>query len=116
MVVPYDDSILYVEPIYLQATQSKLPELKRVIVAIGDQVIMAPSLYDGINALSDNGFNIAKSTTQSADEPKKINNYLTKKIVDTYSKLKETLKNANWKEFGEQFNELDRLIQSLSKE
>ena len=31
MVVPIEDSLIYVEPIYLQATQSTFPELKRVI-------------------------------------------------------------------------------------
>ena len=34
MVVPIEQSLLYVEPIYLQATESKLPELKRVITSI----------------------------------------------------------------------------------
>ena len=39
MVVPVKDSLIYVEPIYLQATQSKLPELKRVIFSYGDRVV-----------------------------------------------------------------------------
>ncbi len=116
MVIPYDNSILYVEPIYLQATQSKLPELKRVIVAIGDQVIMSPSIYDGIDALSNGVFSIKKSSPATTTSPSSSNKNLTKKIIETYSKLKETLKNANWKAFGEEFNELDELIQTLSKE
>lgn len=116
MVIPYDDSILYVEPIYLQATQSKLPELKRVIVAIGDQVIMSPSIYDGINALSDSSFQSKPTESVPASKLSSINKQLTKKIVDTYSKVKATLKEADWKSFGEQLDELDQLIQRLSKE
>ncbi len=116
MVIPYDNSILYVEPIYLQATQGKLPEIKKVIVAIGDQVIMAPSIYDGINSLTESNFNISSKIASIPTKTKPKKNNLTEKIVDTYSKLKETLKEANWKAFGERFNELDELIQSLSKE
>ena len=56
MVIPYKNSILYVEPIYLQATQSKLPELKRVIVAFGDKVTMSPSIYEGIATLTKGDF------------------------------------------------------------
>lgn len=44
MVVPIKDSLIYVEPIYLQATQSRLPELKRVIFAYHDEVVMAETL------------------------------------------------------------------------
>ena len=47
MVIPYENSVFYVEPIYLQATQSKLPELKRVILAAGDKVTMSPTLEEG---------------------------------------------------------------------
>lgn len=44
LVIPVKESILYVEPLYLQATNNKLPELKRVIVAYGNQVVMEETL------------------------------------------------------------------------
>ena len=36
-VVPIEDSLLYIEPVYLEATNSSIPEVKRVIVAYGAQ-------------------------------------------------------------------------------
>ncbi|MHB9145974.1 MAG: UPF0182 family membrane protein [Symbiobacteriia bacterium] len=48
LVVPVQNSVLYVEPLYLQATSNKLPELKRVIVAYADQVVMQPSLGEAL--------------------------------------------------------------------
>jgi hypothetical protein len=36
--------ILYVSPLYLRAEQGQLPELKRVIAAYGDQVVMKETL------------------------------------------------------------------------
>lgn len=44
LVIPVQQSILYVEPIYLQSEQSQMPELKRVVVAFRDRVIMEATL------------------------------------------------------------------------
>jgi len=44
LVVPVADALLYVEPLYLQASGSALPELKRVIVAYGTRIAMEPTL------------------------------------------------------------------------
>ena len=48
-VIPIDDSLLYVEPIYLEsATETSLPEVKRVIVAYKDQISYAPTLSEAL--------------------------------------------------------------------
>ncbi|MBN1458051.1 MAG: UPF0182 family protein, partial [Armatimonadetes bacterium] len=45
LVIPLDSTILYVEPLYLQASQSKIPELKQIVLARGDgHVSMQPTL------------------------------------------------------------------------
>ncbi len=44
LVIPTNGSVLYVEPLYLQAASGKIPELKRVILATSDRVIMAENL------------------------------------------------------------------------
>ena len=51
LVIPIGASTLYVEPIYLQAETSKMPELIRVVVASGNRVIMEPTLEDGLAKL-----------------------------------------------------------------
>jgi uncharacterized membrane protein (UPF0182 family) len=48
LVVPMADSLLYIEPLYLQAEGSALPELKRVIVAYGSQIAMEPTLEQAV--------------------------------------------------------------------
>ena len=114
MVIPYDSSILYVEPIYLQATQSKLPELKRVIVAMGDQLTMASSIDDGIQWLTkDTPYQERPPSPESTDDHA---NDLTKKIIQIYSKAKRALTDADWVTFGQQFDQLDQLIKRLRKE
>ncbi|MFQ5577102.1 MAG: UPF0182 family protein [Anaerolineae bacterium] len=51
LVLPMGNALLYVEPIYLQAESGRIPELKRVILSSGDQVIMANTLADGLAQL-----------------------------------------------------------------
>ena len=116
MVIPYKNSILYVEPIYLQATQSKLPELKRVIVAFGDKVTMSPSIYEGIATLTKGDFQKKSTVKLSSTPATNSSKELTKKIIDTYSKVKETLKKSDWASFGKAFESLDQLMDRLKKE
>ena len=51
LVVPIENSILYVSPLYLRAKTGQLPELKRVIAAYGDRVVMEETLAGALAAL-----------------------------------------------------------------
>ncbi|WP_242041814.1 UPF0182 family protein [Alkalinema sp. FACHB-956] len=51
LVIPIEQSLLYVEPLYLEATQNSLPTLVRVIVAYENQIVMAPTLDQALAAL-----------------------------------------------------------------
>jgi uncharacterized membrane protein (UPF0182 family) len=46
-----NNSILYVQPIYMIATKTKMPELTRVIVSIGNQVVMDTTLWSAFSKL-----------------------------------------------------------------
>ena len=51
LVIPLGETILYVEPIYLQAADVPLPEMKRVILATAKRVVMEPSLDAALDSL-----------------------------------------------------------------
>jgi uncharacterized membrane protein (UPF0182 family) len=51
IVIPIGDSILYVEPIYLQAEQGRLPEMRRVVLASGNRVVMEQTVDAAMAAL-----------------------------------------------------------------
>ena len=55
LVIPIENSILYVSPLYLRAAQGQLPELKRVIAAYGDHVVMKETLAEALSALFETG-------------------------------------------------------------
>ena len=52
LIIPVAQSLLYVEPLYLAATSpGALPELRRVIVSMGDRVVMKKTLASALEAL-----------------------------------------------------------------
>jgi uncharacterized protein len=51
LIVPIEQSLLYVEPIYLEATQNQLPTLVRVIVAYENRIVMAQNLQQALTAI-----------------------------------------------------------------
>ena len=51
LVIPIGEALLYAEPIYLQAESLAFPELKRVVLATNERVVMAPTLNDAVDAL-----------------------------------------------------------------
>jgi len=51
LVIPVGDAIIYVEPLYLQSEALAFPELKKVILADGSNVVMADSVGRGLAML-----------------------------------------------------------------
>ena len=51
MVIPIEESLIYVRPLYLRASGGRIPELTRVIVAYENQIVMEETLEDGSPAL-----------------------------------------------------------------
>src|ERR1700723_1539327 len=51
VLIPIENSFLYVVPLYLQAEGTSFPQLKRVIAIAGDNVVMEPTLDEALTAL-----------------------------------------------------------------
>jgi uncharacterized membrane protein (UPF0182 family) len=56
IVLPIEDTFLYVEPIYIQSSQARMPQLKKVVVAMGNTIIYRDT-YE--QAMADLGVNMA---------------------------------------------------------
>ena len=55
LVLPVGDTFLYVSPIYLQATQARMPQLKKVVLAVGNRLIYADTYEQALAQLSGGG-------------------------------------------------------------
>ena len=66
LVIPIEESLLYVRPLYLRAAGGKIPELKRVIVAYQNQIVMDETLDAAIGKIFGRG---AAPRPAGAEEP-----------------------------------------------
>jgi hypothetical protein len=51
IILPIGNSILYVQPVYMVSTKTRIPELTRVIVSIGNEVVMDKTLWSAFKRL-----------------------------------------------------------------
>ncbi len=123
LVVPVQNAVLYVEPLYLAAEGgSSIPELKRVIVAYSDQAVMEPSLEDALNAIfSGNRSGTAEAassgatpTTASASTgvPASIEN-LIRQANQHYEAAQQDLRQGNWAGYGQEIQKLGEILKQM---
>ena len=65
MVIPIEESLIYVRPLYLRAQTGRIPELTRVIVAYQNRIVMEPTLDQAIARL----FGQSRSRCRAAARP-----------------------------------------------
>ena len=69
LVLPIGDSLLYVEPLYLRAENGQIPELKRVILAAGDTIVMRETLAEALEALFEEQGDVVPVTAEPETAP-----------------------------------------------
>ena len=110
-VIPIEDSILYVSPLYLRAEKGQIPELKRVMAAYGDQVVMEQTLPEALAALFKSGGQTASMPSSSpTDEAGASEADPVREALSLYHRAMDRLKAGDWVGFGA---EMDRLREVL---
>lgn len=121
-IVPIEDSLLYIEPVYLEATNSSIPEVKRVIVAYGDRIAYEATLTEALNSMFGEGS--AAESPGSEEEEQKEGGQKTEAMSQTeiianaqeaFNKAQEAQQNGNWAKYGEYLNELEQYLTMLSE-
>jgi len=104
VVIPIDNSFLYVEPVYLIAEGINVPQLKRIIVIQGDKVVMEPTLELALQAV----FGAAKPEMPTVSAPAQSNDLIRAK--QAYDKAQQALEQGKWQEFGNAMEELKNIL------
>ncbi|RMF06829.1 UPF0182 family protein, partial [Candidatus Woesearchaeota archaeon] len=111
LVIPVGESILYVEPLYIQAERSQMPELKRVIVSDGKKVVMEESFEKALSTL----LGSASGSTETGAPPEEITEESAEKNVSdalsAYLKAKQAIARGDWVSFGRAMDELGRILE-----
>jgi len=69
LVLPVDNTFLYVEPIYLQSSQARMPQLKKVVVASGNDLVYRNTYQEAIAALTGAKLEAAQPVPGTAERP-----------------------------------------------
>jgi uncharacterized membrane protein (UPF0182 family) len=116
LVIPIENSILYVSPLYLRAQQGQLPELKRVIAAYGDRVVMKETLAEALSSLfTETGPENVAPNPETATLPAAAGVDRAREALDHYNKALERLKSGDWTGFGTQLDVVRELLEQMSR-
>ena len=128
-VIPINTSVLYVEPVYLEAQNSSIPEVKRIIMAYKDQIAYGETLADCIITLF--GYDINADSETKPDDSSIINPddgeeeggetpeamtqaELIAKAQEAFNKAQEAQQQGNWAAYGTYLEQLEDYLNQLA--
>jgi len=126
LVLPVGDSILYVEPVFLEADQSELPELARVIVGFHEKVVMEPTLEEALISLfgsrepskpEETGTQPGTPGAEPGDPvaPPATIPELAAKAQALFEQAREKMQQGDWAGYGKVLDELEKALQDLNR-
>jgi hypothetical protein len=125
LVIPLDQSLLYVEPLYLQAESGQIPELKRVILASGERVVMTETLNEGLVKLFGAGASGVAATVgetpatgpaATGELPPSMGQQvydLARQADQHYNAAQEALRAGDWATYGAEQKALEEVVKKL---
>lgn len=132
LVLPVDNSILYVEPVFLQAEQSELPELARVIVGFQETVVMEPTLGEALVSIFGQKEDAPPEAAERpgelpgvVDDPsgavepgERLETFsavadLAKKAQELFLQAQESQSRGDWASYGRSLAELEEILEEL---
>ncbi len=120
-VIPIETSILYVEPVYLEAQNSSIPEVKRIIVAYKDKIAYKETLAECLVELFGNdaekGVDDENITNPRGEtDPKDADvQALADKALKAYEQAVKAQKDGDWAAYGKHLEELQEYLNELAQ-
>lgn len=107
LVIPLNGQLLYVEPIYLQAQTTRLPEMKRVVAAYRDRIVMAETLDGALRQLFGEG-----TGPPPPGEGATVAELIAR-ASSLFEQAEQAQRQGNWAEYGRLQNELRQVLRDL---
>ena len=117
LVIPIEKSLLYVQPLFLAADKAGLPELKRVIVAFGDQVVMEENLELALQRLFGGKKSVISASVAGTvpAESKASPATLAKEAMSIYERATNLQRQGNWGGYGEELRKLEQVLKRMAQ-
>ena len=120
LVIPINESLIYVQPLYLRAEGGTIPELKRVVVAHENRVAMAETLEAGLTALFGAAAPVraplAASDSAAARTPNAAVNTPTGLLQEAqqhYDRAITAQRAGDWATYGREIDQLGKVLKQL---
>jgi len=104
LVIPIDQSFLYVEPVFLLAVGMNIPQLKRVIVGDGNHLAMESTLAEALQVVFGERPSTPEETTEAPQAP-------ISGPREALSKAEQALRRGDWTAFGREWERLKSLLE-----
>ncbi|NLA90376.1 MAG: UPF0182 family protein, partial [Synergistaceae bacterium] len=121
-VVPVGDGILYVQPLYLRAENSELPELRRVITSTGGRVVWGETLGESLLRLlgPSDGMPLPPARTEVIAEPRErpdgdpgaggVLSFLAREASDAWESARKAIREEDWEGYGREMKKLEQIL------
>ncbi len=125
LVIPIEQSLLYVQPLYLQAEGGRIPELKRVVVAYQNQVAMRETLDAALAQLFGGSSGVRETVASgpapaagagATDAPSAALRGLLAEARQRYQAALEAQRAGDWARYGEEIRRLGELLERLARQ
>lgn len=118
LVIPIEESLIYVQPLYLRAEGGRIPELKRVIVAYQNRVVMEETLEAGLARLFGDGaaapLAVAATPAPTVAEPAERGTAeLVRRAVELYQSAVSAQRSGDWARYGAELSRLGDVLRQL---
>ncbi len=121
LVIPLEESLIYVMPLYLRAQGGRIPELKRVVVAYQNRVVMEETLDAGLAQLFGGGAEAGAAraparvaaTPGAAPATNARAADLARRANESYRRALEAQRAGDWARYGEELRRLEDLLRQL---
>lgn len=115
LVIPIEESLLYVQPLYLRAEGGRIPELKRVVVAYENRVVMAETLEAGLALIfGERGVETARPRPPAAArEPFAQTEELVARALRHFEQAEAAQRGGDWARYGEELRRLGEVLREL---
>lgn len=117
LVIPVKDSLIYVEPVYLRAEQSELPELKRVIVGYQDNIEIGLTLEEALVKLFSGVIPVSPQEDEEgvvAPAPVELSiRALILNAQNIYDDAQKKLREGDFAGYGDSIESLEKIFEAL---
>jgi uncharacterized membrane protein (UPF0182 family) len=117
LVIPIEESLVYVQPLYLRAQGGRIPELKRVVVAYQNQVVMEPTLDEALARMFGTAVVRAAVPERNLEPPAPAGDGgvadLSRRASEFYRRALEAQRAGDWARYGEEIQRLGDVLKEL---